>query len=701
VASFPELPTVNSVFALDNIPTFWYSPERLERIPTPELGAHTQSSSAFIQVVDARKVQKEELQVDFWPTFCDLALPSIERVPSHQYMRSDSPAHLLPTSLTVSFASSYTLHDTHIEWYQEHHDMSDEASSPVHELVPVASTNKNNVTKDTSGIETMTSVNDSSDIRVHGEREDREKSSDSIIALDHDRDHDRSSPDIPLRRDSDREQNRGHRTPEEAPLHDHRNFSQQPIRQQPVRRVQQSLRRPTPNHQPMQSQYSIPRPNLQTTPSTSHRKKPGPKPWSMKPLTKNDLEAKKELIAEIERYWGKSFIKTFIPKCHRPLVKKGKHGKRSSFRQSENDPKKWMPSVLKAILMIAKKTDDKQWLKEQMRDVVTYRIKHTGNRKPQLVTTDFDVIEDVFDSGWTVAQSFAIRYKHLLMNRTGTEEKDEDIAHIFGEGPRGEGSEDSEEDSEDGGDGDDDDDDDDDADQYGEDRSQKEEERSLSTGYFQSSGYVQPPQYPLPAKPKQGYGQPHPGLGQQAPPRQQPRNNECSAYQDTWAPPPLPHSVRRPRSTPMQQRPTLSPSYTASEGRRPHAPGSKRQRSPEPYEFGQAMRNRSNNMITSATPTRQLSRKHAHSSTPIPQYHLKHLGIPKIKTEPGLEDRFGFEEYDGPGNDLRVSEVDRHLMDNEPDDHEILRLEMEAAEAKVRAANAKLRWAESNKRKAM
>jgi hypothetical protein len=576
--------------------------------------------------------------------------------------------------------------------------MGDEASSPVQEHVPVTSINENNVTKDTSSIETMTSVNDPSEDRVREEREERKKSLDSIIAFDNDHDHGRSNPDIPLRRNCDRERDHGHRTPQEDPLDDHRTFQHHPIRQQPVRRVQQSLQRPTPNRQPMQSQYAVPCPNMQTTPSTSHRKKPGPKPWSTKPLTKNDLEAKKELIAEIERYWGKSFIKTFIPKCHRPLVKKGKHGKRSSFRQSENDPNKWMPSVLKAILMIAKKTDDKQWLKEQMRDVVTYRIKHTGNRKPQLVTTDFDVIEDVFDSGWTVAQSFAIRYKHLLMNRTDTEEKDEDIAHIFGEGPRGEGSAGSEEDSEDGVDHEDDDDDD--ADQYDEDRSQEEEERSLSTEYFKSSGYVQPPQYPLPEKPKQGYGQPHPGLGQQAP-RQQPRNNERSAYQDTWAPPPLPHSVQRPRSTPMQQRPTPSPSYTTSEGRRPYALDSKRQRSPEPYEFGQTKRNRSNNMITSAAPTRQLSRIHAHSSTPIPQYHLKHPGIPKIKTEPGLEDRFECEEYDGPGNYLRASEMDQRVMDNEPNDHEILRLEMEAAEAKVRAANAKLRWAESNKRKAM
>jgi hypothetical protein len=35
---------------------------------------------------------------------------------------------------------------------------------------------------------------------------------------------------------------------------------------------------------------------------------------------KNDMKAKKALIKEIEGYWGKQFIKTYIPRCHRPLV---------------------------------------------------------------------------------------------------------------------------------------------------------------------------------------------------------------------------------------------------------------------------------------------------------------------------------------------------------------------------------------------
>ena len=52
-----------------------------------------------------------------------------------------------------------------------------------------------------------------------------------------------------------------------------------------------------------------------------------------------------------------------------------------------------------------------------MADIVRYRNKHTGNKKPQLVTTDFDIMEDVLDRGWTVPQSFDIRYKHLLTDR--------------------------------------------------------------------------------------------------------------------------------------------------------------------------------------------------------------------------------------------------------------------------------------------
>jgi hypothetical protein len=67
-----------------------------------------------------------------------------------------------------------------------------------------------------------------------------------------------------------------------------------------------------------------------------------------------------------------------------------------------------------------------------MNDIVRHRIKHTGNRKPQLVTTDFDVIEDMITRGWDIETSFSIRYKHLLLSQPkGYLETDEDIDHIL------------------------------------------------------------------------------------------------------------------------------------------------------------------------------------------------------------------------------------------------------------------------------
>lgn len=93
---------------------------------------------------------------------------------------------------------------------------------------------------------------------------------------------------------------------------------------------------------------------------------------------------------------------------------------------------KWLPSVLKAVLGISELTNDKDFLKQAMNDIVRHRIKHTGNRKPQLVTTDFDVIEDMVTRGWDIETSFSIRYKHLLHTHPkGYVETDEDIDHIL------------------------------------------------------------------------------------------------------------------------------------------------------------------------------------------------------------------------------------------------------------------------------
>jgi hypothetical protein len=116
------------------------------------------------------------------------------------------------------------------------------------------------------------------------------------------------------------------------------------------------------------SEHSRERPTLRqpiksSPKSVSKQKKPGPRAWAAKPIMKNDMKAKKEVIREIQSYWGKGFIKACIPKCHRPLVKRGNSNKRSSYREHETNPKNWLPSVLKAILMIAKLTDDKKWLK--------------------------------------------------------------------------------------------------------------------------------------------------------------------------------------------------------------------------------------------------------------------------------------------------------------------------------------------------
>ncbi|KAJ4342845.1 hypothetical protein N0V95_006824 [Ascochyta clinopodiicola] len=222
--------------------------------------------------------------------------------------------------------------------------------------------------------------------------------------------------------------------------------------------------------------------------------KPGPRPWASKPIMKNDMAAKKEVIREIEVYWGKGFIKAYIPKCHRPLVKRGKGGKRAMYRDHETDPKKWLPSVLKAVLMIARLTNKKAWLKKAMNDVVRYRIKNTGNRKPQLVTTDFDVIEDMLVKDWDVAYSFEIRYKHLLVNRQGQQETDEDIDHILGVDSGQEDISDDENDLKSGHDNDDNDEGVEDADESDDGKGRG----GLTSPYLHASGYTNGPQNPHP-----------------------------------------------------------------------------------------------------------------------------------------------------------------------------------------------------------
>jgi hypothetical protein len=239
--------------------------------------------------------------------------------------------------------------------------------------------------------------------------------------------------------------------------------------------------------------HSMLRQPTKTSPkaATKH-KKPGPKAWAPKPIMKNDRKAKKMLIREIEGYWGRGFIKAYVPKCHRPLVKRGSGGKRSAYREHETNPMEWLPSVLKAILMIAKLTDDREWLEQAMNEVVRYRIKNTGNRKPQLVTTDFDVIEDMLVKDWEVGYSFGIRYKHLMVNPKDGEEDDENIDHILEAGTDSDDSHANDSMSEDEETGEDDDDDED----------ENQDRSGISNKYQQSSGYTKAPQRLPPAPPR-------------------------------------------------------------------------------------------------------------------------------------------------------------------------------------------------------
>ncbi|KAF2825266.1 hypothetical protein CC86DRAFT_41067 [Ophiobolus disseminans] len=260
------------------------------------------------------------------------------------------------------------------------------------------------------------------------------------------------------------------------------------------------------------------KPQKSSPKSAGKQKKPGPKPWATKPITKNDTKAKMELVREIEGLWGKGFIKAFFPRCHRPLVKRGKSGKRSGYRHHEANPMNWLPSVLKAILNLAKLTDDKEWLKKAMNVVVRHRIKHTGNRKPQLVTTDFDVIEDMLVKEWDVAYSFSIRYKHLLVHQKEEEEDEENIDHILQAGSDHDESGQDNNDEDDVGDQEDDNDSSDDQDQG---------RGGISGKYLQSSGYTPASTFISPspagrnAKPRKEtpIKQSH---GKQSPPPQQP-----------------------------------------------------------------------------------------------------------------------------------------------------------------------------------
>lgn len=181
-----------------------------------------------------------------------------------------------------------------------------------------------------------------------------------------------------------------------------------------------ALTRPRRKKKPAQTSKSA-KPAAPGKSKAGRKRGPYNKPakvFSGKPVSKNDMQAKRQIIREIETHWGEGFIKRYIPKCHRPLAKP-RNGKRSIYRTYESDPDNWLPSVLKAMLMVASQTNDVAAFHKAIDDVVRHRIKNTGNRKPQLVTTDFDVIEDMIIRGWSCEDSFKIRYKHLLLQQTG------------------------------------------------------------------------------------------------------------------------------------------------------------------------------------------------------------------------------------------------------------------------------------------
>ena len=117
------------------------------------------------------------------------------------------------------------------------------------------------------------------------------------------------------------------------------------------------------------------------------------------------------------------------------------------------------------------------------------------------MTTDFDVLEDMLVKDWDVAYSFSIRYKHLLVNRQGRDETDEDIDHILGASSS---EEDGSEEGEDVNGGNLDDDDDENL----EDKSDSDEEMGqggLTGHYLHASEYTSasqhPPPYPMSSSP--------------------------------------------------------------------------------------------------------------------------------------------------------------------------------------------------------
>lgn len=116
--------------------------------------------------------------------------------------------------------------------------------------------------------------------------------------------------------------------------------------------------------------------------SRKEKNKSGLKNSVQTPITGKDSEAKRALIRESEGHWRKGFIKNYIPKIHCPLTKRRKGKARTHNRRADTNPLNWHPGVLKSVLSLAKKLDDKARLRSCLRRwfACATRIRETRDR---------------------------------------------------------------------------------------------------------------------------------------------------------------------------------------------------------------------------------------------------------------------------------------------------------------------------------
>lgn len=96
-------------FALDNRASLWYSPEPLQRIPTPELGGQTPSSSASVERVDPATVKHEKVEEEPWTSPATNVERTFNHVPENHRTESDIHSYL-PVSSSVSLSAHIYYH---------------------------------------------------------------------------------------------------------------------------------------------------------------------------------------------------------------------------------------------------------------------------------------------------------------------------------------------------------------------------------------------------------------------------------------------------------------------------------------------------------------------------------------------------------------------------------------------------------------